>query len=754
MRISYSVGRSARDNRPKPAEALTFEDYKRAIRALSKTISIKPDDSKDTLKVKKERLNYIWGDLLDPSKSRVAANAGQRRVLWLDMDGCSAGAWSTLTGVLSFYQCFCYTTASHEHPAAGSEQRWRIGMLLSRDVRAKEYAELGPRIERELIDCYELLDDEPVKWDRSVYEPSHMVFAPHEGAQFLEFSGAVVDVDTMLASDITFSSDTAALSDFDDISDDDLTRLVDLDNISEHTFSDLRSALWHPEVLSDANPACGKHNSWAAMGCRLAWFIGTEFEDKARDLWLEWSAAGGGSADDVNEAARRWDEGKLTADRTGYQAIFSHAQKAGWVNPGIERLKTSVATVDDFEDLQAGNVPPPLPSFKRDKKTGQIEATIDNAAKAVMCPDFVDIEIRLDIFRDDIMLAPAGTEQWQPFTDADYSRLRITMEKRGFKPVGRDLIRDVVLLAAVENQFDTAIQWLNGLEWDGIHRVEKFYHTHFGTDDNPYTRAVSLYSWTALAGRVLFPGIKADMVPILVGVQGCGKSSGVAALSPDPAFFTEISFSEKDDDLARKLRGSLVVEIGELRGLNTKDLESIKAYVTRTHEKWIPKYKEFATLFPRRALIFGTTNADEFLADPTGNRRWLPVEVGNVQVDDISRDVLQLWAEAREMFKAGGIQFDAAERLAAEVHEKYTIKDAWLDIIERWLDEPDLMTGEKPRTRDFLRAADVLREALNLDPKNISRREQMRISNVLQNCGYKSVRKFLEGKQQRVFSPE
>ena len=137
----------------------------------------------------------------------------------------------------------------------------------------------------------------------------------------------------------------------------------------------------------------------------------------------------------------------------------------------------------------------------------------------------------------------------------------------------------------------------------------------------------------------------------------------------------------------------------------------------------------------------------------TGNRRWLPVEVQAVQVDDISRDVLQLWAEAREMFKAGGIQFDAAERLAAEVHEKYTIKDAWLDIIERWLDEPDLMTGEKPRTRDFLRAADVLREALNLDPKNISRREQMRISNVLQNCGYKSVRQYVEGKQQRVYIP-
>lgn len=195
----------------------------------------------------------------------------------------------------------------------------------------------------------------------------------------------------------------------------------------------------------------------------------------------------------------------------------------------------------------------------------------------------------------------------------------------------------MVLLAADENPFDSAMEWLKSLEWDGIPRIEKFYHTHFGTEDSAYTRAVSRYMWTALAGRVLKPGIKADMVPILVGAQGAGKSSVVAALSLIRLFFTEISFAEKDDDLARKMRGCLVAEISELRGLNTKELESIKAFVTRTHEKWIPKFKEFATQFPRRSLSIGTTNEDEFLGDKTGNRRWLPVEVGKMDVEGIKR---------------------------------------------------------------------------------------------------------------------
>lgn len=326
------------------------------------------------------------------------------------------------------------------------------------------------------------------------------------------------------------------------------------------------------------------------------------------------------------------------------------------------------------------------------------------------------------------------------------------MEKRGFKAVGRELIRDVVLLAADEQPFDSATTWLNGLEWDGVPRIEHFYHTHFGTADTPYTRAVSMYMWTALAGRVLEPGIKADMVPILVGRQGCGKSSGVEALSPDSAFFTEISFAEKDDDLARKMRGRLVAEIGELRGLNTKELESIKAFVTRTHENWIPKYREFATQFPRRLVFIGTTNEDEFLADKTGNRRWLPVEVSSVDVQAVKRDLLLLWAEARETFKRlGGIQFRDAERLGASVHEQYTIKDAWLETVEKWLDTPDLMTNDIPRNCEFLRASDVLRDAIGLDPKQVSRREQMRISGVLQNCGYKPSRETIDGKQQRVF---
>lgn len=59
-------------------------------------------------------------------------------------------------------------------------------------------------------------------------------------------------------------------------------------------------------------------------------------------------------------------------------------------------------------------------------------------------------------------------------------------------------------------------------------------------------------------------------------------------------------------------------------------------------------------------MMFGTTNQEEFLADETGNRRWLPLRVGKMRLDDIKRDVMQLWAEGTELYRTlGGVQFRA-----------------------------------------------------------------------------------------------
>lgn len=397
----------------------------------------------------------------------------------------------------------------------------------------------------------------------------------------------------------------------------------------------------------------------------------------------------------------------------------------------------AIVSPDEFElvQLTGTQIPKALPPFARDR-LGRILATINNATMAIRRPDITGIEVRSDDFRDEIMFSVIGRAQWQPFGDSDYARLRITLETKGFRPISRELIRDVVHLVAGENQFDSAIEWLTPLPWDGTPRVESFLINYLSAQDSPYVRAVGRYLWSALAGRVMEPGVKADMAPILVGAQGLGKSRAVAAIAPGPEFFTEVNLQERDVDLSRLMRGRLVGEIGELRGLNTKDLEAIKAFITRTHENWIPKYKEFATTFPRRLVFIGTTNKDEFLADETGNRRWLPVKVGSVDVAAIVRDRLQLWAEGREHFLARGIDWQDVEALSAPIHEEHTIRDPWEQAISDWLTQAHPLTGVVPASEPFLRISDVLRFALGFENKQVGRRDEMRVGTALRGLGY------------------
>ncbi|EBW7254478.1 hypothetical protein DQC13_18590 [Salmonella enterica subsp. enterica serovar Gatow] len=353
MEIRYSTGQHTRDDRPVPAVCESFSRFSYTLEDLRRAIGITRGDTRVQMRAKKMRLPYIWHSMKDLAGGRNAANAGDRDALFLDMDGCDAAAWQALRKVLAFFSCFTWSTPSHLHPTVNCEQRWRICMELDRTVTPEEYKRLGPAVESWLMDCISLLDDYAVKWDHSVYNPDHMVYGPDENAVFERFNGSPVSVDILLAR----SPEITAPEKTHSIDPDDLSRIVDLNGISSQTFDDLREVMWHPAVLADAEPGCGKYPCWAAMGNRLAWFKGTEWEDVARQLWIDWSIAGGG---DGTSAEHKWDSDQLTAERTGYQAVFARARKLGVANPATDRPHGSVASVDDFDEL-----PPEAPELPK-----------------------------------------------------------------------------------------------------------------------------------------------------------------------------------------------------------------------------------------------------------------------------------------------------------------------------------------------------------------------------------------------------
>lgn len=400
------------------------------------------------------------------------------------------------------------------------------------------------------------------------------------------------------------------------------------------------------------------------------------------------------------------------------------------------------------------------PAYFRNKQ-GIVLATVENAVRALRDPWEASMQIAHDTFRDEMLVQPAGAvQQWRPITDADVVRLRIRLEQRKFKAAPKELARDAAVLVAEENAFDSAQLWLSSVEctWDGVTRCERFLVDAFGAADTPYTRAVSLYIWTALAGRVIAPGCQADMATILEGNQGLRKTSALAAMVPSRLFFTEIDLTKDDDALARMLRGTLVGEISELRGLHTKDQEAIKAWVSRRYEKWVPKFKEFSTTFARRCVLFGTTNRTDLLSDETGNRRWLPVHVTRAAVEWIAQWHEQLWAEGAAIFRAipaalagaqgagegyaGGVAWQEAERLAVHEHGAYRRADPWEGQIAEWLDGCDGLDGAddasagRARGESLFTMTDVMAGALGIPVKDMSTASQGRVGAILRGLGY------------------
>jgi hypothetical protein len=396
-------------------------------------------------------------------------------------------------------------------------------------------------------------------------------------------------------------------------------------------------------------------------------------------------------------------------------------------------------------------------------RRGQHEAVLENLVYVLQEQP---TRIGYDQFRGRVMVAPQGTEDWQPLTDAQMIDMRETLARvSNFAPVGKDLMRDALLLVASRCSFDSAITWLNGLTWDGVPRVERFLAAYCGAVDDDYARAVSLYIWTGLAGRVLEPGCQLDMVVALKSAQGKFKSTGLQAMVPTDECFTDgLSLQDDDDNFKRLIRGKLIGEIAELAGLSRADINVVKRVVTRKTEVWIEKFQTEETRYPRRCMLFATTNEERFLpTDETGQRRWLPEEISTLDRARIAADRNQLWAEGAVLWRqekqrtgTTGVLYAEAERLAAGRHKKFEQTDVWESAIEKWLHTPETPLAGVPRPPPCvwpLTIAEVLEGALGINKAHMDAKGEKRAARVLRQLGYESLPITIDGKKVRRWIP-
>ena len=260
----------------------------------------------------------------------------------------------------------------------------------------------------------------------------------------------------------------------------------------------------------------------------------------------------------------------------------------------------------------------------------------------------------------------------------------------------RDRHDDALLLLFRERRYNPIIEIVEQVEWDGVERCEHFLIEWAGAADTPYNREVSRLIFAGGIDRLYHPGGKFDVVPVLVGKQGSGKTTLVQTLALNDAFHANLIRLDGSKEAIETLQGVWIAEIGEVAALKRSDVESIKSFTTQTADRYRRPYARFAETLPRRCIFIGTGNSPRFLSDKTGNRRFYPVEVhsdGRVifaRREEIRDYALQCWAEALDKMQQGRMPTGADQRIAADAlaAQEAAAEDDWrVGVIEDYLSQ-------------------------------------------------------------------
>jgi hypothetical protein len=222
----------------------------------------------------------------------------------------------------------------------------------------------------------------------------------------------------------------------------------------------------------------------------------------------------------------------------------------------------------------------------------------------------------------------------------------------------RGALRDVVEQVARERKARSPWkEYIAGLTWDGVPRLDSWLVNFCNAKDTEMAREGGLKWLVGAVARVMEPGAKVDYMLVTVGAQGIGKSS-LPNILWNRGKVRSISGHLKDVDLYTAMHSGHCANWEELAAMSRYELEHFNTIITETHDVFRPKYGRTTLTQPRRFVLYGSTNTRQFLnADPTGHRRYVIVELGQVKFAELERITPQLWAEAVHLYREGQVDY-------------------------------------------------------------------------------------------------
>lgn len=655
---------------------------------------------------------------------RKNANVMYRTVATLDIDYGTVNVWDDFTMAFGF-AAMIYST--HKH--SSKTPRYRLVFPLSRQVSPAEYEPLCRKIAAEI--GIDLFDDTTYELPRLFYWPS-----------------------TSKDADFVFDYQDGPACDVDAI----LSQYVDYKDVSAWPLSSREGDVIAHEIKKQGDPTekpgvIGAFCRAYSIEDAIDNFLSDKYEKTGHDgryTYKLGSVAGGlvcyegkfaYSHHETDPASKQLcnafdlcrvhlfgaqDEGSRALDVTrkpSYAAMQEFAAKDKAVKLLMARERAQAAA-DDFDGLDDAK----LPEDYNDEWKAELEYTksgklLCNIANIILILEndpalaghiVHDLFTGMDSAKDGLPWNK-NANQW---TDTDDANLRVWLEKH-YDITGREKIADALTAVLTRHSYHPIRDYLSGLTWDGVPRLDRIIIDYMGAEDSELNRAMSRKHFVAAVARVFNPGCKYDYCLIMSGAEGIGKSTLLRVMGGK--WFNDSITTLEGKEGMEQLRRAWVVELGELSSIKRSDVEQVKAHLSKQVDIYRAAYARRVLEHPRQCVFCGTTNEALFLKGDTGNRRFwvIPVVAELRKYKDwseaIRRDRDQLWAEAVHYYKQGEPLYLSEELEAQAKQRQQDFNDdnddpivAMLDKYLRTLLPVNWDTMDIQARRSYLRDPDPL----------------------------------------------
>ena len=431
--------------------------------------------------------------------------------------------------------------------------------------------------------------------------------------------------------------------------------------------------------------------------------------------------------------------------------------KVDLIEHGLTRKSAEEAFGDELPDKETK----PDNLWKKDLHLGKHKEILCDMNNVDLIfnndPDLQGI-IRHDDFADKVLVVKdlpwrkmrPGRDTWKESDDAS---LLLHMSRK-WELSGKQAILDTWKAQVAHVSFHPVRDYLNGVTWDGVKRLDTMLVDYLGAEDTPLTRAMTRKHMVAAVARIMVPGSRYEYALTLSGPEGIGKSTIIKKLGMN---WYNNSFSSNDvgsKDSKEQIRSCWLIELGELVSVKKNTNEAFKAFFTTDTDHYRKAYDRVAEDYPRQCVFWATTNEQYYLKGDTGNRRFWTVYVREIKTHtkDVfamtQADVDQLWAEAVVRYRAGEDLHlppaleEESRRLADAANE--ISGDDRIGIIDAFIRRP-VPSGWAALSRkeraDWFRGDPIMRTRFDLQGGE-ERRQYICAQEIANECFFKDMNRY------------